>query len=79
MTWDMQLAAHQQVVDGIKPAGVIMLVEHPPVITIGRRPNAATYSAAAELLKQRGVQVIETDRGGDIYFSRARAFESLTR
>ncbi len=67
--WDMQLTLHQQVVDGTRPAGVLMLVEHPAVITIGRRPNAAAHLlAAAEMLAQRGVQVVETDRGGDITF-----------
>jgi lipoate-protein ligase B len=67
--WDMQLALHQQVMDGGKPGGVLMFVEHPAVITIGRRPNAASHlHVPTELLALRGVQVVETDRGGDITF-----------
>jgi lipoyl(octanoyl) transferase len=67
--WDMQLALHEQVLQGAKPGGVLMFVEHPPVITIGRRPNAASHlHVPTELLAQRGVQVVETDRGGDITF-----------
>ena len=45
----------------------LLLVEHPPVITVSRRPGAAAHLLATpEQLRQRGVQVHETDRGGDI-------------
>jgi lipoate-protein ligase B len=44
-----------------------MLVEHPPVVTIGRHPNAQqNLLASPKLLQLRGVEVVETDRGGDI-------------
>jgi len=67
--WEQQLTLHTQVLDGARPGGVLMLVEHPPVITIGRHPEAASHlKAAADLLARRGVQVVETDRGGDITF-----------
>jgi lipoyl(octanoyl) transferase len=67
--WDMQLALHEQVLTGKYPRGALMLVEHPPVITIGRHPGAEKHLIApAGLLKLRGVEVVETDRGGDITF-----------
>ena len=46
---------------------VVFLVEHdPPVITITRRPGAASHLlASAERLAALGVEVQETDRGGD--------------
>lgn len=49
---------------------VIFLVEHdPPVITITRRPGAASHLlASAERLTALGVDVQETDRGGDITY-----------
>ncbi len=46
-----------------------MMVEHLPVITIGRRAEAQRHLLASEaMLKLRGVEVVETDRGGDITF-----------
>ncbi len=67
--WDAQLAWHEKVSDGRCASGVLLLVEHPPVITIGRHPGAAAHLLAdAELLAQRGVAVESTDRGGDITF-----------
>ena len=67
--WDRQLEVHDQVSSGELPAGAILLVEHPPVITIGRRANAArNLLASPAFLAARGVEVVETDRGGDITF-----------
>src|SRR5205814_8438621 len=65
--WDMQLALHEQVLAGVHEAGALMLVEHTPVITIGRRADAGQHLLASpKMLELRGVEVVETDRGGDI-------------
>jgi len=49
--------------------GVILSVEHPPVITISRRAAAADHLIASrDLLASQGVMVEETDRGGDITY-----------
>lgn len=47
---------------------VLLLLEHAPVITLGRNAQAANILASAELLVQRGVEVFECDRGGDVTF-----------
>jgi len=47
---------------------VLLLLEHPPVITLGRNAKAANVLASAEQLKARGVDVFECDRGGDVTF-----------
>lgn len=47
---------------------VLLLLEHPPVITLGRNAKAANVIASAEELSQRGVEVFECDRGGDVTF-----------
>lgn len=50
-------------------AGRILLVEHDPVVTIGRHPGAARHLLASpETLGHRGIAVEETDRGGDITY-----------
>lgn len=65
--WALQEAAHAQVVDGAEER--ILLVEHPPVITFGRRPGVErNIVASPELLTSRGVEVVPSDRGGNVTF-----------
>lgn len=47
---------------------VLLLLEHTPVITLGRNAKAANITASSDLLAQRGVEVFECDRGGDVTF-----------
>jgi lipoyl(octanoyl) transferase len=47
---------------------VLLLLEHSPVITLGRNAKAANVVASTEELAARGVEVFECDRGGDVTF-----------
>lgn len=47
---------------------VLLLLEHSPVITLGRNAKAANVLVSAEQLARRGVEVFECDRGGDVTF-----------
>ncbi|MGC2208554.1 MAG: lipoyl(octanoyl) transferase [Candidatus Korobacteraceae bacterium] len=47
---------------------VLLFVEHPPVITLGRNASASNIVASRELLASRGVQIHEINRGGDVTF-----------
>jgi lipoyl(octanoyl) transferase len=47
---------------------VLLLLEHTPVITLGRNAKAANVIASSEQLEKRGVEVFECDRGGDVTF-----------
>jgi lipoyl(octanoyl) transferase len=47
---------------------VLLVLEHNPVITLGRNAKAKNIVASLALLAQRGVEVHECDRGGDVTF-----------
>jgi lipoyl(octanoyl) transferase len=47
---------------------VLLLLEHPPTITLGRNAKSANVLASAEALSARGVELFECDRGGDVTF-----------
>ena len=46
----------------------LLLLEHPPVITLGRNASLDNVLASPEFLSQRGVELHEIDRGGDVTF-----------
>lgn len=47
---------------------VMLLVEHPPVVTLGRASKDEHLVTSREALAGRGIQVHEIERGGDITF-----------
>ena len=51
-----------------KIGDVLLLLEHSPVITLGRNAKAANVIATPELLARQGVKLFECDRGGDVTF-----------
>jgi lipoyl(octanoyl) transferase len=47
---------------------VLLLVEHPPVLTLGRNARPEHVVAGDDVLARRGISVFETNRGGDITY-----------
>jgi lipoyl(octanoyl) transferase len=65
--WARQEAVHGEVAAGGEER--ILLVEHPPVITLGRRGQTpGNLLASEEYLLKMGVELVHSDRGGDITF-----------
>ena len=65
------LRIQQQLVDLRKEAkigDVLLLLEHSPVITLGRNAKQKNVLLSQEDLNRRGVELFETDRGGDVTF-----------
>lgn len=62
----------QKTLVDLRKRGVIqdtlLLLEHAPVITLGRNAKQKNVVASPEALAQRGVELIECDRGGDVTF-----------
>jgi lipoyl(octanoyl) transferase len=50
------------------PAEHLLLLEHPHVYTLGRNASAADVLASAAWLRQRGIEVEESDRGGQVTY-----------
>jgi len=46
----------------------LLLLEHPPVFTLGRNANESNIIAAPDFLKQLGIDVFRVERGGDVTY-----------
>ncbi|GFP20263.1 lipoyl(octanoyl) transferase [Candidatus Hakubella thermalkaliphila] len=46
----------------------LLLLEHPPVITVGRNARLANILADSQFLEKEGISVLQTDRGGDVTY-----------
>ena len=71
ISWADAYALQQRLV-GARKAGAIsdvfLLCEHPHVITFGRNANRANLLASEHVLRQKGVELHATNRGGDVTY-----------
>ena len=65
------LAVQERVVRARKSGQIgdtLLLVEHPPVLTLGRNATRANILISDDLLRARGIEVHEINRGGDVTY-----------
>ncbi|MEI9477263.1 MAG: lipoyl(octanoyl) transferase LipB [Deltaproteobacteria bacterium] len=65
--WDLQHLLWSRRVGG-ELQDLLLFVEHPHVITLGRRGNRSHLLASPETLKEKGVSIFHVERGGDITY-----------
>jgi lipoyl(octanoyl) transferase len=71
ISWADAYALQRRIVAARKAsaiADVFLLCEHPHVITLGRSANRANLLASEHVLRQKGVELQATNRGGDITY-----------
>lgn len=66
--WDMQARLAKKRRDKTIDRDIILLLEHFPVFTIGNRGGLQNLNLSQESLKESGLSLIHTERGGDITF-----------
>jgi len=65
--WDLQLALHSRIIAGNQPP-TLLLLEHKPVITVGRHGDTSNVYLSENELAAKGVELHRIERGGDVTF-----------
>ena len=65
---ELQRRFARQRISGELDQDLLLLVEHPHVITLGRSAQAAHLVASPQVLAARGVGTFEVERGGDVTY-----------
>jgi len=65
---ELQRAAASARIAGVLSDDLLLLVEHPPVVTLGRGTKPGHLMASEAQLRARQVELFEVERGGDITF-----------
>lgn len=71
ISWPDAYALQERLVAARKAGAiddVFLLCEHPHVITLGRNASQKNLLASEHVLRQKGVELRETNRGGDITY-----------
>ena len=65
---ELQRSIARDRISGAISQDVLLLMEHPPVVTLGRSTKEKHLVASPEFLQTHGVELFEVERGGDVTF-----------
>src|SRR5437868_4353805 len=65
---DYQREIARQRISGELDQDILLLVQHPPVVTLGRSSKQKNLVSTPEFLNSRGIELFEVERGGDVTF-----------
>jgi lipoate-protein ligase B len=65
---ELQRSIAKDRISGAIPQDVLLLLEHPPVVTLGRSSKDKHLMASPDFLESHGVELFEVERGGDVTF-----------
>ncbi len=65
---ELQRVVARDRITGETPQDVLLLVEHPPVVTLGRLSKQKNMISSPDFLASKGVGLFEVERGGDVTF-----------
>jgi lipoyl(octanoyl) transferase len=66
VAWGVQKRAAAARISGALDQDLLILVQHPPVVTLGRSTKPGNLLVTPEYLASRGVELREVERGGDV-------------
>ena len=65
---ELQRTIARDRISGAISQDVLLLLEHPPVVTLGRSSKEKHLIASPEFLERQGVELFEVERGGDVTY-----------
>ncbi|MFL5483978.1 MAG: lipoyl(octanoyl) transferase LipB [Gemmatimonadaceae bacterium] len=65
---ELQRSIARDRISGAIQHDVLLLVEHPPVVTLGRGTKEKNLVSSPEFLQSKGLELFEVERGGDVTF-----------
>ena len=65
---ELQRAAARARLEGLLDEDLLILLEHPAVVTTGRSTNGRNLRLSRESLAARGIELFDVERGGDVTF-----------
>lgn len=65
--WEYQKRVHQEVAQGVRPE-TLLLVEHPRIITLGRKATGENLLFPEAWYKEMGFELFWVERGGDVTY-----------
>jgi lipoate-protein ligase B len=65
---ELQRSIARDRISGAIPQDVLLLVEHAPVVTLGRGTKEKNLVSSPEFLQSKGVELFEVERGGDVTY-----------